>query len=505
MTSQTWWYVARSGGLVAWSLAALSVLWGFVLSSKLWRGRVSGPKLLDLHRFLGGLAVVFMAVHLLGLFADSYTHFGPVELLVPMTSDYRPGAVAWGVVAFYLVLAVELTSLLRNRLPERVWRAVHVLSVPVFVLGTVHGLLAGTDAHKAWVWWPAVLVTAFVVASFVARLVSIGAPSRPGERPGRSRPPSTAKTPAKTAGGIGVVAQWQAPYRSSELGLPVFGTMGRAPVAVAPAAVAPTPKLAVAPEPMPMVDDATLVPVSTEFTEVEPNESISLESLVVEPVELTFDPVEPMLEVVDLDTSDIPTVAHPRISPNDASWHDISGNGEQADGPAPSALRDPAVAARIDLLRRTYARLEQLDISGTVPRRPVIPYIRRLSDTEPPPLATPALPRPAAVLTETTDSATRLMHTFDVPVPASAENDAAADGGLAPIRALPVRVTRSPETPLRPFSIPPWTPAAVATNVRPAAAPRPPDAIDPETGEPDMHAYRRWLHEWLSYVESHPA
>ena len=31
MTDQTWWYVARSGGIVAWCLLALSVFWGLYL------------------------------------------------------------------------------------------------------------------------------------------------------------------------------------------------------------------------------------------------------------------------------------------------------------------------------------------------------------------------------------------------------------------------------------------------------------------------------------------
>jgi predicted ferric reductase len=147
MRSQLWWYVARSGGIVAWALLGLSVLWGLALST-----RALGPKprpnwLLDLHRYLGGLALIFTGLHVTGLVADSYTHFGPTEILVPFTGAWHPVAVAWGVIAMYLLVAVELTSLARKRLSKRVWRMTHMLSFPLFVLATGHGLSAGTDRN----------------------------------------------------------------------------------------------------------------------------------------------------------------------------------------------------------------------------------------------------------------------------------------------------------------------------------------------------------------------
>jgi DMSO/TMAO reductase YedYZ heme-binding membrane subunit len=100
---------------------------------------------LDLHRALGGLAVIFTGVHVVTIMLDSYVHFGLAEALVPLASTWHPVAVAWGIVAFYLLAAVEITSLARRRLPNRFWRRVHYASFPLFVLATVHGLSAGTD------------------------------------------------------------------------------------------------------------------------------------------------------------------------------------------------------------------------------------------------------------------------------------------------------------------------------------------------------------------------
>jgi predicted ferric reductase len=148
VNEQLWWYVARSSGIVAWGVLTLAMTWGLLLRTKLLAGRPTPKWLLDLHRFLGGLAVTFTLVHLVGLVADGYVHFGPAELLVPLVSAWRPGPVALGVVAFYLLMAVEATSLLMRHLPRRWWRAVHLGSFGLFVLATLHGVTAGSDARN---------------------------------------------------------------------------------------------------------------------------------------------------------------------------------------------------------------------------------------------------------------------------------------------------------------------------------------------------------------------
>jgi DMSO/TMAO reductase YedYZ heme-binding membrane subunit len=167
-----WWYVARSSGLVAWALLAASMLWGLALTTRAFAGRASPRWLLDLHRWLGGLAVVFVGLHLGTIVADTYVHFGPADVLVPLASSWRPRDVAWGVVALYLLVAVEVTSLVRRRLAPALWRAVHALSFPLFVLATVHALLAGTDTAAAWAKWSVIGGSMAVAFLGVARAVA---------------------------------------------------------------------------------------------------------------------------------------------------------------------------------------------------------------------------------------------------------------------------------------------------------------------------------------------
>lgn len=179
MNEHLWWYIARASGMVAWVLVAAAILWGLSLSGRITR-RPRPAWVLDLHRFLGLLAVVFTAVHLVGLFADSYAHFGPAELFVPLASSWRPGPVTWGIVAFYLLIAIEVTSLLMRRLPRRLWRGVHLTSYALYVVATVHLFTAGTDAGNPIVQW-----TALVVSVVIVNLTIVRAFSRP-ERSARA-------------------------------------------------------------------------------------------------------------------------------------------------------------------------------------------------------------------------------------------------------------------------------------------------------------------------------
>lgn len=139
------WYVSRSAGLVAWCVCSTSVIWGLLISSRMVRRKGAPAWLLDLHRYLGGLSIVFTAIHLAGLWFDDYFDYGVKDLFVPFAGPYRPVAVAYGMVAFYLLLAIQITSWGMRRLPRKVWHAVHLGSLPLVVLATLHGFFAGTD------------------------------------------------------------------------------------------------------------------------------------------------------------------------------------------------------------------------------------------------------------------------------------------------------------------------------------------------------------------------
>jgi DMSO/TMAO reductase YedYZ heme-binding membrane subunit len=169
---QVTWYAARASGLVAWALVTASILVGLALSTRLVRKRGASAWLLDLHRFLGTLSVVFVGVHLLALWADNYVYFGPRELFVPFASAWRPGAVAWGIAALYLMLAIQVTSWAMHKMPRRLWHAVHLSSFALFATATLHGFTAGADNANLAVQWGALTGGLLVVFLVVFRLLA---------------------------------------------------------------------------------------------------------------------------------------------------------------------------------------------------------------------------------------------------------------------------------------------------------------------------------------------
>ena len=186
MSEQISWYVARATGYVAWALVATSVISGLLLSTRLTKGHVTPAWMLDLHRFLAGAAVAFTGLHLGGLVADNYVHFGVADLLVPFASSWKSGAVALGIAAFYLLAAIEISSLYMRRLPRRVWHIIHLTSYVLFWSATFHLLTAGTDAAN-----PVSRVVAALTMALVVFLTLVRALSGRGNR----REPS-ARTPS---------------------------------------------------------------------------------------------------------------------------------------------------------------------------------------------------------------------------------------------------------------------------------------------------------------------
>lgn len=165
-----WWYLARAGGIVAWSLLAVSMLWGLVLSTRLFRARPRPAWTLDIHRFLGGFSVLFTAIHVGALMLDGYAHFGLAEVLVPLASRWHPVAVAWGVLALYLMLAIEGTSLAMKKMSNKAWKRVHRSAFLLFVFATIHGVAAGTDLRDGTARWVVFGITAMTAFLYLLRV-----------------------------------------------------------------------------------------------------------------------------------------------------------------------------------------------------------------------------------------------------------------------------------------------------------------------------------------------
>ncbi|MGB5759736.1 MAG: ferric reductase-like transmembrane domain-containing protein [Acidimicrobiales bacterium] len=171
MNPQIWWYVARASGIVGWLLLTATVIWGILTPAKL-SDRQRPAWFLDLHRWLAGLTIGFVAIHLAALIADSYVEFGIVDLLVPFASDWKPFPVAIGVLATWLLITIQATSLATKRLPRTVWRKIHLTSYLTFFLTSLHGTLAGTDATNTVYQATSIAALAAVIFTTLFRIMT---------------------------------------------------------------------------------------------------------------------------------------------------------------------------------------------------------------------------------------------------------------------------------------------------------------------------------------------
>jgi hypothetical protein len=144
------WYLTRGTGVVALLLLTASVLLGVMSSMRWHRDRLPRVVVSGLHRNVTLIAVVFVVVHVVTTVADGFAPIGYQDAVLPFLSPYRPAWLGLGAVAFDLLLAVILTSLLRARIGVRAWRAVHWFAYASWPIALVHALGTGSDAHAGW-------------------------------------------------------------------------------------------------------------------------------------------------------------------------------------------------------------------------------------------------------------------------------------------------------------------------------------------------------------------
>lgn len=170
--SQLDWYLTRATGSVALLLLTLALALGVAdvrrFSTPAWPRFVLDA----LHRNVSLLALVFLALHILTSVLDSFAPISLLAAFVPFASSYRPLWLGLGAVAFDLVLAVILTSLLRQRVGHRAWRVTHWLAYACWPIALLHALGTGSDVKSTWLLALLALCLALVAAAVLTRAAS---------------------------------------------------------------------------------------------------------------------------------------------------------------------------------------------------------------------------------------------------------------------------------------------------------------------------------------------
>ena len=183
----TTWILLRAAGIGSYLMLFLSVAWGLVATTAVVTKRVSKPTAHLFHAFVASTGLALLGVHLGLLLVDGFMPFSVAAITLPMAAEYRPLAVSAGVIAMYGMVAVLVTSWLRTRVGTGWWRRVHLLAVPMFTLALAHGVFAGTDTERPWMFVLYAVTGLVVVFLTIVRALTYGyRPPRP-TRPERSQ------------------------------------------------------------------------------------------------------------------------------------------------------------------------------------------------------------------------------------------------------------------------------------------------------------------------------
>lgn len=165
------WYLTRATGIVSLLMLTFSVFLGVVIRSRRSTRRLPRFVVVGLHRNVSLMILVFLALHVASTVIDTYTDITPLDAFAPFLSQYRTVWLGLGAVASDLVIALILTSLLRERIGFRTWKLLHLTSYLCWPVALVHAWGTGSDPGVAWGRYLGYACVAFIAATVLWRLV----------------------------------------------------------------------------------------------------------------------------------------------------------------------------------------------------------------------------------------------------------------------------------------------------------------------------------------------
>jgi predicted ferric reductase len=142
------WLAARAAGIVTFLLLTFQICVGLVLShptnKSTWK---LSKRIYPWHEHLWVFVMAFLLVHIVSIMLDPYAKVSVAATFIPGLSEYRSSPVALGTMALYAFVITAITARYTKLLPPGLWLAIHRLSLVVFILAWLHGVLAGTDSE----------------------------------------------------------------------------------------------------------------------------------------------------------------------------------------------------------------------------------------------------------------------------------------------------------------------------------------------------------------------
>lgn len=170
MFLNTWEWI-RLLGLLAYFYFTVSIIFGLLRKSILIRSNKN--LYFQLHVISGWIGFIAVIIHMLVLIIDQYEPYQISEILIPFISDYHSILSGLGTIAFYLFFIVFLTSdLLIKKLGFSIWKKVHILVFPAWIVSFIHGVFLGTDTENMFITLFYGVTAMFIAMSLLLRIIS---------------------------------------------------------------------------------------------------------------------------------------------------------------------------------------------------------------------------------------------------------------------------------------------------------------------------------------------
>lgn len=144
------WYFSRAAGIVAYLFLFLVMLSGIMIRTKTIYDFMSPSSAWAIHQYIGITLMIAIFAHIFSLLFDSFLGFSIKELLIPFGSEFDPIPVGLGVIALYIFAIVIMSSLFYKIKAPKLWRLLHYLAYPIFILAFIHGVSIGSDTSTPW-------------------------------------------------------------------------------------------------------------------------------------------------------------------------------------------------------------------------------------------------------------------------------------------------------------------------------------------------------------------
>jgi sulfoxide reductase heme-binding subunit YedZ len=184
-SSTALWYASRATGVVSLLLLTAVMLLGLLVTRA---GRLPGlPRFAvsGLHRNLSLLAAVFVLIHVVSAVVDGYVNIPVTAMVVPFSAPYERLWLGFGAVAFDLMLAAVITSLLRRHLSRGTWRAVHLFAYVSWPVAFSHSVFASGDLRHGFLLDLAIGCAVLVTAAVLWRVAAAASDVPRAERVAR--------------------------------------------------------------------------------------------------------------------------------------------------------------------------------------------------------------------------------------------------------------------------------------------------------------------------------